>query len=133
MVLFQVNAVYDRQTGEDIPGKVKEIYLVEAPDCADAQQQVIENIKPFIFGECDIPQVRKRNFFDILHGDGENWYEAKVEMITIDGDKETRKAVTILVQENTISQALQSLKLNLGKYDCEIVSIKKSAVLDIIE
>lgn len=133
MVLFQVNAVYDRQTGEDNPGKVKEIYLVEALDCADAQQQVIENIKPFIFGECDIPQVRKRNFFDIFPGDGENWYEAKVEMITIDGDKESRKAVKVLVQDSTIDGALKELHYKcLALYNCEILSIAKSPVLDIL-
>lgn len=45
-------------------------------------------------------------------GDGENWYEAKVEMITIDGDKETRKAVKVLVQDNTIDGALKELHTN---------------------
>lgn len=134
MILNEVKVNYTRQTGEDNPGKVKETYLVASVNCSEAEQKTIEEIKPFVFGDLETPQIRKRQFFDIFKNDGkENWYEAKVEMIIIDGDKETRKAVTILVQENTISNALQSLKFNLESYDCEIVSIKKSAVLDIIE
>lgn len=53
-------------------------------------------------------------------------------MITIDGDKETRKAVGMLIQEGSISAAIKELKFKLDSYDCEIISIKKSPVLDIL-
>lgn len=133
MIFHEVKAVYDKQTGEDNPAKVKETYLVEAVNCADAEKQVMDEIQPFVFGDSETPQIRKRRFFDIFPGDGENWYEAKVEMITIDGDKETRKAVKVLVQDNTIDGALKELHYkHLASHDCEILSIAKSPVLDII-
>ena len=132
MIFHQVNVTYEKQTGEDNPGKVKETYLVNAVNCADAEQQVMDEIKPFVFGDSETPQIRKRHLFDIFPGDGDNWYEAKVEMITIDGDKETRKAVKILVQDNTIDGALKELHKHLAGYDCEILSIAKSPVLDIL-
>lgn len=133
MIFHQVNVTYEKQTGEDNPGKVKETYLVNAVNCADAEQQVMDEIKPFVFGDCSTPQIRVRQFFDVFPGDGENYYEAKVEMITIDGDKETRKAVKILVQDNTIDGALKELHYkHLAGYDCEILSIAKSPVLDIL-
>lgn len=114
MIFHEVKAVYEKQTGEDNPAKVKETYLVEAVNCADAEKQVMDEIKPFVFGESETPQIRKRHLFDIFPGDGENWYEAKVEMITIDG-------------------ALKELHYkHLADYDCEILSIAKSPVLDIL-
>ena len=133
MIFHEVKAVYEKQTGEDNPAKVKETYLVEAVNCADAEKQVMDEIKPFVFGDSETPQIRKRHLFDIFPGDGENWYEAKVEMITIDGDKESRKAVKVLVQDSTIDGALKELHYkHLADFDCEILSIAKSPVLDIL-
>lgn len=132
MIFHEVKAVYEKQTGEDNPAKVKETYLVEAVNCADAEKQVMDDIKPFVFGDVSTKQVRVLQFFDIFPGDGENWYEAKVEMITIDGDKESRKAVKVLVQDNTIDAALKELHKHLASFDCEILSIAKSPVLDIL-
>lgn len=132
MIFHEVKAVYEKQTGEDNPGKVKETYLVEAVNCADAEKQVTDEIKPFVFGDSETPQIRKRHLFDIFPGDGENWYEAKVEMITIDGERETRKAVKFLIQEDSIHQALKELKFKLSGYDCDIISIAQSPVLDIL-
>ena len=133
MIFHQVNVTYEKQTGEDNPGKVKETYLVNAVNCADAEQQVMDEIKPFVFGDVSTPQIRVRQFFDVFPGDGENYYEAKVEMITIDGDKETRKAVKILVQDNTIDGALKELHYkHLASYDCEILSIAKSPIIEVM-
>ncbi len=134
MVFHQVNVAYDRQTGEDNPGKVKETYLVEAVSCADAEQQVLEHVQPLMWGnDCDIPQVRKRLFFDVFPSEDKTlWFEAKVEIITIDGDRETRKAVKFLIQEDSIHQALKELKFKLSGYDCDIISIAQSPVLDIL-
>ena len=133
MIFHEVKAVYEKQTGEDNHGKVKETYLVDAVNCADAEKQVMDEIKPFVFGDCETPQIRKRHLFDIFPGDGENWYEAKVEIITIEGDKEIRKAVKVLVHENTIDGALKELHYkHLASRDCEILSIAKSPVLDIL-
>lgn len=133
MIFHEVKAVYEKQTAEDNPGKVKETYLVEAVNCADAEKQVMDEIKPFVFGDCETPQIRKRHLFDIFPGDGENWYEAKVEIITIEGDKEIRKAVKVLVHEYTIDGALKELHYkHLASRDCEILSIAKSPVLDIL-
>jgi len=134
MVFHQVNVAYDRQTGEDNPGKVKETYLVEAVSCADAEQQVLEHVQPLMWGnDCDIPQVRKRLFFDVFPSEDKTlWFEAKVELITIDGDRETRKAVKYLIQEDSIHQALKELKFKLSDFDCDIISIAKSPIIEVM-
>jgi hypothetical protein len=134
MVFHQVNVAYDRQTGEDNPGKVKETYLVEAVSCADAEQQVKEHVQPLMWGsDCDIPQVRKRLFFDVFPSEDKTlWFEAKVELITIDGDRETRKAVKFLIQEDSILEAVKSLKDRLTLYDCDIISIAQSPIIEVM-
>ena len=135
MNYFQVNVNYDRQAGEDNPGRVKEAYLVNAATCGDAEKAVLDEIKPFIFGDCETPKIQKKSYFNVFeytHYE-EFYYEAKVEMIIIDGDKEVRKAVAVLVCASNISDALETLKLDMcNNYDCEIISIKKTGITDIL-
>lgn len=134
MNYYQVNVSYDRQTGEDNPGKVKEAYLVATENASDAENRVMEEIKPFIFGECETKQIKKRSFFNefINNECNDYYYEAKVEMITIEGETETRKAVSILVSAGDFKDALLYLMLGTNCYDCEIISLKKSPITDIL-
>ena len=53
-------------------------------------------------------------------------------MITIDGEKETRRNVSMLVQANTLDDAVYALRQSLKSYDCELISIAKSPVVDIL-
>lgn len=135
MNYFQVNVNYNRQTGEDNPGRVKETFLVEgAQTCGDAEKTVMDEIKPFIFGECKTPKIQRRQFFDKFNDTTHDsfYYEAKVEIITIDGDKEVRKAVLILVSADNMNCALFCLETSLESYNCEIISIKKTGITDIL-
>lgn len=133
MILYEIKVHYQRQTGEDNPGNVKETYLVEGITCADVEKRLMEDIKPFIFGDCEVPSCKKVQFFDIFPNEGgEYWYKARVEMITIDGDKEIRKPVSVLVQANMLDDAVHALKQYLGSYDCEILSVAKSPIMDVL-
>jgi hypothetical protein len=53
-------------------------------------------------------------------------------MITIDGEKETRKNVSVLVQANMLDDAVFALKQAMNSYDCELISIAKSPIVDIL-
>ena len=134
MIFHELKVKYDRQTGEDNPGKVKEIYLVDgAVSFADAEHCLMDEIKPFIFGDCEVQSCKRSQFFDVFPNEGgAYWYKARVEMITIDGDKETRKAVSVLVQASMLDDAVHALKQFLGSYDCEIISVAKSPIMDVI-
>ena len=136
MIFYLVNVDYERQTGEDNPGKVKESYLVTAVSCADAERIVLEHIEPYVFGDCETPQIKRVHFFEVFDAEDpadDMWYKAKVEMITIDGDKETRKVVNILIAGDRLSRALYRLCDKLSSYDCEIVSIQKTAIVEILK
>ena len=137
MIAYQVNLDYEKQTGEDNPGRVKESYLVEAALPSEAETIVLKEVAPFIFGDCQVQKIQKRQFFDVFQSNvplpADIWYEAKVEMIVVDGDHESRKAVNMLVQGDDIHDAIKLLKSKLTSYDCEIISIKKSPILDILK
>lgn len=135
MIFHELKVNYSRQTGEDNPGKVKETYLVDgAVSFADAENCVMEEIKPFVFGgECEVMSCKKSQYFEIFPNEGaEYWYKGRVEMITIDGEKETRRNVAVLVQANMLDDAVFALRQALKSYDCEILSIAKSPVMDIL-
>ena len=134
MIFHEIKVNYERQTGEDNPGKVKEIYLIDgAVSFADAENCLMEEIKPFIFGDCEVMSCKRSQFFEVFPNEGGAfWYKARVEMITIDGEKETRANKAVLVQANLLDDAVFALKQALKSYDCELISIAKTPIMDIL-
>ena len=133
MLLYEIKVNYQRQTGEDNPNKVKETYLVEGLNCSDVENRLMEDIKPFIFGDCEVQSCKRSQYFDVFPNEGgAYWYKARVEMITIDGDKETRSTKPFLVQANMLDDAVFALKQALKSYDCELISIAKTQIMDIL-
>ena len=134
MIFHEIKVNYERQTGEDNPGKAKEIYLVDgAVSFADAENCLLEEIKPFIFGDCEVQSCKRSQFFETFPNEGGAfWYKARVEMITIDGEKETRTNGSVLVQANTLDDAVFALKQAMSSYDCELISVAKTQIMDIL-
>ena len=134
MIFHEIKVKYDRQTGEDNPGKVKEIYLIDgAVSFADAENCLMNEIKPFIFGDCEVQNCKRSQFYDVIPNEGgAYWYKARVEMITIEGEKETRSTKPFLVQANMLDDAVFALKQGLKSYDCELISIAKTQIVDIL-
>lgn len=135
MLFYEIKIHYTRQTGEDNPGVVKETYLVEGLNCSDVEGRLIEEIKPYIFnGDVEVTSCRKVQLFDLIpSAEGDRWFKARVELITVeDNGKETRKAVTILICASTIKHALKNLAEHLSSLDCEIVSITRSPIMDVL-
>lgn len=135
MIFHELKVHYERQTGEDTPRKVKEIYLVDgAANFADAEHCVVKEIQPFIFaGASEVHSCKRSQFQEVFPNEGGAfWYKARVELITIDGDKEVRKSVAVLVQANTLDDAVFALKQGMNSYDCELLSVAKTQIMDIL-
>jgi hypothetical protein len=133
MIFYEIKISYTRQTGEDNPAAVKESYMIEGLTCADVENHLIEEIKPFISGEWEVKSCKQVQFYDLItNPEGDRWYKARVEMITIeDSGKEKRKAVSIYVQASNITEANKSLQKELTNVDCEVVSITRSPILEV--
>ena len=134
MIFYEIKISYTRQTGEDNPAAVKETYLVEGLTCADVENRLIEDIKPLISGEWEVKSCKQVQFYDLIpNPEGDRWYKARVEMITVeDNGKETRKAVSIYVQAGNVTEANRTLHQALSNLDCEVVSITRSPILEVL-
>ena len=133
MIFYEIKISYTRQTGEDNPAAVKESYMVEGLTCADVENRLIDEIKPLISGEWEVKSCKQVQFYDLIpNPEGDRWYKARVEMITVeDSGKETRKAVSIFVQASNLTDANKHLHQALSNLDCEVVSITRSAILEV--
>ncbi len=134
MLFYEVKVSYQRQTGEDNPGNVKETYLVEGLTPSDVEKRLIDNIKPLIFGDFEMPSCSKKQFFEIIDSaEGDKWYKGRVELITIeDNGKESRKGVSVLVCATNVTTALKNLSDAMNGYDCEIVSVARTPILEVL-
>lgn len=134
MLFYEIKVNYQRQTGEDNPGGGKETYLVEGFTPADVEKRLMDEIKPFVFGDVEVPSCKKVQYYDLVPSpEADKWYKIRVELITVEDDgKETRKKVSVLVQATNIQQALKNVTAHLASLDCEIVSLVKSPVLEVI-
>ena len=134
MIFYEIKISYTRQTGEDNPAAVKETYLVEGLTCADVENRLIEDIKPLISGEWEVKSCKQVQFYDLIpNPEGDRWYKARVEMITVEENgKETRKAVSIYVQAGNVTEANKILHQSLSNLDCEVVSITRSPILEVL-
>jgi len=129
---FEYKIKYSRQTGEENPKKQTESYLVDGVNCAAVEKRVFEEIQPYIFGDHEILHCKKANYYDIFPHEGDDyWYRARVELTTIDGEKEIRRIVTVLVQANTVDDAVSALKQAMKSSDMEIITIARSPIVDV--
>lgn len=133
MLFYEIKIKYARQTGEDRPRTEKETYLVEGLTCADVEKRLLEEMKPYISGYYELPSCKQAEMYDIVESaGGDRWFKARVEMIVIgDNGSESRKAVSVLIKDETIRGALRHLQEYLSDLDCEVVSITRSAILDV--
>ena len=135
MLLYEIKISYQRQTGEDNPGNVKETYLVEGFSPSDVEERLMDHVKPLIFGnDYELPSCTKKQFFEIISSaEGDKWYKGRVELITIeDNGKETRKAVSVLVCASNINWAFKNLSEAMNGYDCEIISVARTPIVEVL-
>lgn len=133
MIFYELKISYTRQTGEDNPKAVKETYLVEGLTAADVEQRLLGEIQRYVSGEWETKSCKQVQFYDLIpNAEGDQWYKARVEMITIeDSGKEKRKPVTIYVQASNISEANKALHQAVNHLDCEVISISRSPILEV--
>ena len=133
MLFYETKIVYQRQTADATPNNVNETYLVEGINLADVETRLLDELRPYMFGETETPACKKAQYYDIIPStEGEHWYKARVDMITVeDSGKEKRKRVSLLVEAGSIADAVTVLTQKLNTVDCEIVSVTRSPILDV--
>ena len=116
--------------------KVTEAYLVDAMSFTEAENRIIEEMKPYITGEFEVTAVKKEKIAEIFNDpDGDRWYKAKVMYISLDEKSgvEKKTSQNMLVQAKDFQQALSNLTEGMHgtMSDWEINTIAETTLMDV--
>lgn len=98
---FETVVNYEKTAEDGRIVKVNERYLVDALSHAEAENRIIEEMKPFISGEFKVTKVVNKKINEIFYNEnGDKWFRAKVNYVSLDEEKgiEKKTGVTMLVQ-----------------------------------
>lgn len=133
---FETAVKYEKTADDGNIIKVTQNYLVDALSHAEAENRIIEEMKPFISGEFEVSKVARKNIREIFYDEnGDKWYRSKVNFVTIDEEKgfEKRTAVTMLVQASSMKEAVDGLIKGMAGSlaDYEIHTVAETAIMDV--
>lgn len=133
---FETVVSYEKTGFEGRIVKSTEHYLVDALTHAEAENKIIEEMKPFISGEFQVSKVARKKIAEIFYNeDGDKWYRAKVNFITLDEEKgvEKRTGVTMLVQASDVKEAVEGIIEGMkgSMADYEIHTVAETPIMDI--
>jgi len=133
---FNVAIKYERTGEGGCLVKVSENYLVDALSFTEAEERINEEIRPFISGEFEVTKVTRAKINELFTNEnGDRWYRAKVNFISLDEEKgvEKRIATTMFAQASTLKEAVdvieKGMKGTLADY--VIVSVTETNIMDI--
>lgn len=135
---FECKVRYEKLTGNAVPKKVNEPYLVDALSFTEAEARIIEELTPYISGDFSIAAVKRTRITEIFRDDSaDRWYLVKVAFITIDekSDVEKRTVQQILVAASDFQGAFDNFEAGMKGTlaDYEIVSISETLIMDVFQ
>jgi hypothetical protein len=133
---FETVVSYEKTAEEGKIVKVSEGYLIDALSFTEAEARIIEEMKPFISGEFQVANIKRAKINEMFFNEnGDKWYRAKVNFITLDEEKgvEKRTAVSMMVQASDIHEALKGITEGMkgSMADYEIHTVAETPIMDI--
>lgn len=118
--------------------KVSELYLVNSLSFTEAESKIIEEMKPFIFGEFTVKALKSTKYSELFPSDEEaadKWFKCKLMYITLDekNGSEKRTSTLVLVQSADLRDAVKKLDEGMKETmaDYEIVSVSDTKIMDV--
>lgn len=133
---FECKVRYDKMQENGSVKKVNEPYLVDALTFTEAETRIIEEMKPYISGEFSISAVKKTKIAEIFFNeDGDRFYMAKVNFISLDEKSGTEKKVAnfMLVQASDFKDAVHKFEKGMEgtMSDFDLVSLAETMIMDV--
>ena len=133
---FECKIKYEKTVEEGKIATVSESYLVDALSFNEAENRIIEEMKPFISGEFNISSVRRVRIQEMIQNqNGDKWYRCKVNFISLDEESAVEKilSVAMYVQADSFINAHHNLveRLKNSLSDYVIASITETAIMDV--
>lgn len=132
-MLFEIKVRYAKQTGEDNPAIVKEVYVIEGENFGDAESKLLQILIPQSFGNViDIAAMKKVAPFDIVDCVApEKVFKCKCVLIISDGEEESRKPIFLYVGASDLELARKAASQYLKSYDSELLSVEETKIVDV--
>ncbi|MDR2916503.1 MAG: DUF4494 domain-containing protein [Tannerella sp.] len=133
---FECKINYEKVAEDGIQKKVTEPYLVDALSFTEAEARIIEEMRPYISGEFTVMDIKRARYSEtFLNDNGDRFYRAKINMITLDEKSGTEKKtpVQMLAQASTIHDAISVIDTGMKgtMADYVIASVTETALMDI--
>ena len=136
MRFFECGIRYEKTLENGMQKKVTELYIVDALSFTEAEMRVTEEMKCFLSGEFEVVSEKITKYSELVEtADGDKWYKAKVNFITIDekSGAEKKQAFFYLIQANDIDHARKRLneymKGSMADWECE--ALQETKVMDV--
>ena len=137
---FETKVQYDKVQEDGTQKKVTEQYVVDALSFTEAENSIIEEMRPYISGDYKVKNITPANYHEVFFSDDsqdDKWYKAKLAFITIDEktNKEKRSNVHYLVQASSTERAQKAIDdiMRQTMIDYQTVSISETKILDVFE
>jgi len=105
----RVKAMKIDQNG--VERKVSDAYLIDAVSYTDAEARITEKMRELIRGDFSVASIKQSNITDILPGEGEFFWKAKISFVTIDEQlgREKKANQYLLVSADCLDDAVVSI------------------------
>ena len=136
---FECKVSYERQADSMGMKKVSESYLVDALSFTEAEERIIQEIRPFVsVGDLEVVNIRRARIAELFLSEvpeEDKYYRAKVNFITVDekSGSEKKTAAQMIVNSDSLINAVTTLEAELEKTsgNHEIASITDTQILDV--
>ena len=137
---FECKIRYEKMMEDGMQKKVTELYVVDALSFTEAENSIIEEMRPYVSGDYKVKNITPAKYHEVCFSDDsqdDKWYKAKLAFITIDEktEKEKRSIVHYLVQARSTDTAQQAINDVMSKsmIDYETASICETKILGVFE
>lgn len=135
---FECKVKFEKTVEEGKIISVNESYLIDALSFTEAEERIIEEMKPYISGEFSVANIKRVKISEMfMTENGDKWYRCKVNYITFDEDKgvEKKTPVNMMVQAVDIKHALERLTEGMkgSMADYSVVVITETTIMDVFK
>ena len=111
---------------------------MDALSFTEAEARIIKEMQPFISGEFRVAGIVPKRINEIFYNEnGDKWFRAKVNFITLDEEKgvERKSPTTMLVQACDIKEAREGLVEGMkgSMADYEVESITETKIVEVFK
>ena len=135
---FECTVRFEKTAENGNAVKVSEKYLVDALSFTEAESRITDELKGLVSGEFMVSAIKRYKVSELFWNEqGEKWFRAKVNFITLDEEKgvERKTAAFMLVEADDIKEAreghVEAMKGTIADYETE--SITETKIIEVLK